>query len=40
VRTALDDRFEVRPMPPAEVKGVAAPVPTFAVERFDGDAGT
>ena len=40
VRTALDDRFEVRPMPPADVKGVAAPVPTFAVERFDPDAGT
>jgi class 3 adenylate cyclase len=37
VRAALDARFEVRP---AEVKGVAAPVPTFAVERFHADAGT
>jgi class 3 adenylate cyclase len=40
VRAALDSRFEVRPMRPAEVKGVAAPVPTVAVERFHADAGT
>jgi adenylate cyclase len=40
VRAALDARFEVRPMRPVDVKGVAAPVPTFAVERFDADAGT
>jgi adenylate cyclase len=36
-RAALDRRFRLRPMPAAEVKGIAAPLATFAVEGFDGD---
>jgi class 3 adenylate cyclase len=34
-RTNLDGRFRLRPMPPAEVKGVAGALETFAVETFD-----
>ncbi len=34
VRNALDPRFRLRAMPPVNVKGVSAPVPTFAVEGF------
>jgi class 3 adenylate cyclase len=34
-RAALDGRFRLRPMPPAEVKGFAGSVATFAVEAFD-----
>ncbi len=37
VRAGLDGRFRVREMPPARVKGVAAPVATFAVDGFDDD---
>jgi len=35
VRAALDPRFRLRAMPPAEVKGVAAALATYAVEGFD-----
>lgn len=35
VREALDRRFRLRTMPPAEVKGVPAALVTFAVEGFD-----
>ena len=35
-RAALDDRFRVRAMPPAEVKGVAGALTTFAVDGFEG----
>jgi len=38
VRTALDDRFRVRAMPAVPVKGVSAPVATFAIERFEDGA--
>jgi hypothetical protein len=31
VRDALDDRFELRDMPPVAVKGKAYPIPTCAV---------
>ena len=34
-RTALDARFRLRAMPPAEVKGVGAPLVTFAVESYE-----
>ena len=34
VRAALDRRFALRPMPPAPVAGVSAPLATFAVEDF------
>ena len=37
-RAVLDSRFRLHPMPAVSVKGVPEPVPTFAVERFDGDA--
>jgi len=37
-RSALDERFRLRAMPPAEVKGVAGALATFAVDGFDGDA--
>jgi len=36
VRSALDGRFVLRPMPAVAVKGIAEPVPTFAVDGFDG----
>lgn len=32
VRETLDPRFRLRPLPPAELRGVARPVPLFAVE--------
>jgi adenylate cyclase len=35
VRSVLDRRFRLRPMPPSEVKGIAGTLPTFAVEAFD-----
>ena len=35
VRQRLDDRFRLRGMPPATVKGKSAPIETFAVEGFD-----
>jgi class 3 adenylate cyclase len=35
VRTALDERFRLRAMPPAEVKGVAGTLATYAVDGFD-----
>jgi class 3 adenylate cyclase len=38
VHDALDRRFQVRAMPPAELKGVALPVATFAVDGFDDAA--
>ena len=38
VRDDLDPRFTLRAMPPLEVKGLPAAVPTFAVERFDAGA--
>jgi adenylate cyclase len=34
VRTGLDARFRLCPMPPVNVKGFSTPVPTFAVEGF------
>ena len=34
VQAALDRRFALRPMPPAPVAGVSAPLVTFAVEDF------
>jgi class 3 adenylate cyclase len=37
VRSALDDRFKVRELPPEYVKGKAEPVVTFAVEAFRGE---
>jgi len=35
VRSALDHRFRLRPLPAVEVKGVPGPVATFAVEGCD-----
>ena len=35
VRRRLDDRFVLRAMPPALVKGKSEPIGTFAVERLD-----
>jgi adenylate cyclase len=34
VRASLDGRFQVRELPPQQVKGKAAPIQTFAVEDF------
>src|SRR6185503_15139617 len=34
-RAALDPRFRLRAMPPAEVKGVAAALSTFAVDGYE-----
>jgi adenylate cyclase len=34
VRAALDPRFELRPLPPANVRGIAAPVEIFALAGF------
>ncbi len=34
VRSKLEPRFLLRAMPPMSVKGVSAPLPTFAVEGF------
>ena len=39
VRPALDGRFEVRDLPPEQVKGKAEPIDTFAVEGFRGEFG-
>jgi adenylate cyclase len=39
VRAHLDERFHLRALPPAEVKGVSQPVATFAVEGFAERAG-
>ncbi len=36
VQGSLDSRFALRPLPAAELRGVAEPVPIFAVERFEG----
>lgn len=36
VRTAADPAFVLRPLPPEAVKGLGAPLATFAVERFAG----
>lgn len=36
VRTRCDSRFRMRPMPPAEAKGLPEPLVTFAVDGFDG----
>jgi hypothetical protein len=33
-RAHLDERFQLRALPPADIKGVSQPVPTFAVEGF------
>ena len=38
VRDALDARFTLHAMPPLDVKGLPAPVATFAVDRFDAEA--
>ncbi len=34
VATGLDGRFRMRPMPPTIVKGMSAPIATFAIEVF------
>ena len=34
VRAQLDSRFRLRPLPPADVKGLPEPLPTFAVDGF------
>ncbi len=36
VQKELDPRFSLRPLPPADVRGIREPVATFAVERWDG----
>ncbi len=36
VRKSLDPRFELRPLPPSEIRGVELPVATYAVEKFVG----
>jgi adenylate cyclase len=38
VRAALDPRFAVRALPAREVKGVSAPVVTFALQGFEASA--
>jgi class 3 adenylate cyclase len=35
VRASCDHRFRLRPMPAVEVKGLATPLPTFALDGFD-----
>jgi adenylate cyclase len=35
VRETLDRRFALRPLPPAELRGIAKPVTVFAAERFE-----
>ena len=35
LRETLDDRFLLRELPPAELRGIAAPVGIFAVEAGD-----
>src|SRR5262249_54567150 len=39
VRNVLDRRFRLAPMPVTEVKGVPAPLATFALESFDPATG-
>jgi class 3 adenylate cyclase len=36
VRDSLDDRFEVQPLPPTQLKGVSQPVRTWTVQRVTG----
>ncbi len=36
VRKSLDPRFELRPLPPSEIRGVELPVATYAVEPVVG----
>jgi adenylate cyclase len=36
VRETLDPRFALRPLPPAELRGIAKPVAVYAAERFEG----
>jgi adenylate cyclase len=38
VRDALDPRFSVRALPPAEVKGIAEPIEIFALLGYDAGA--
>lgn len=42
IRRTLDDRFRVRPMPPALVKGKDEPIQTYYVEpdTAPGDSGS
>jgi adenylate cyclase len=40
VRAVLDRRFRVRAMPPSAVRGIAEPVPTWAVDGFEGETVT
>ena len=35
LRETLDPRFALRPLPPAELRGIAKPVAVFAAERFE-----
>lgn len=39
-RAGLDERFAVRELPPADVKGVALPVVTFALDKFSTEWST
>jgi adenylate cyclase len=36
MQKALDPRFSLRPLGPADVRGISEPVTTFAVERYEG----
>jgi class 3 adenylate cyclase len=36
VQKELDPRFSLRPLRPADVRGISEPVTTFAVERYEG----
>ena len=38
LQQSLDPRFQLRELPPAEVRGIAHPVAIFAVDGFDADA--
>lgn len=38
VRKTLDPRFALRPLPAAELRGIAQPVSVFAAERFEAGA--
>jgi len=38
VRTTLDPRFALRPLPPAELRGIAKPVTIYAAECFEDQA--
>jgi adenylate cyclase len=39
IRRALDERFVLRAMPPAQVKGKVEPIQTYFVEADAGDSG-